>query len=172
MKKLSDWIKWFVWSIFMRIAERATENEPDFVIGSESDPYLLRWYVIPRNPIFNIYVHRILTDDEDRALHDHPWFFFSYILSGGYYEVLPTKVVWRKPTSWYIRGMWTPHRLQLAKFPPDPATGIARSIKALTIIFTGPVLRRWGFHCPNGWRYWKDFVAVREGGNSTGAGCG
>lgn len=36
---------------------------PDFVIG---DDYLRRWWVIPRNPYANVYLHEILHSDEGR----------------------------------------------------------------------------------------------------------
>lgn len=52
---------------------RATRRAPDVVIGEADSPYLLRWHPIPRNPIFNVYLHQFLRDDDDRALHDHPW---------------------------------------------------------------------------------------------------
>jgi hypothetical protein len=51
------------------------ERDPDFIIGNP--PYMLRWWLLPRNPTFNVYYHRILRDDDDRALHDHPWPSFS-----------------------------------------------------------------------------------------------
>jgi len=36
---------------------------------------------------------------------------------------------------------------------------------------TGPRVREWGFHCPNGWRHWKDFVSQENKGEQ-GVGCG
>src|SRR5690348_11851222 len=59
---------------------------PHFIIGPR---YLLRWYVISRNPWLNVYLHQFLHDDEDRALHDHPWWFVSIMLKGKYREVIP-----------------------------------------------------------------------------------
>ncbi|EIC64345.1 hypothetical protein [Mycobacteroides abscessus] len=45
--------------------------EPHQPIGAEGEPpYLLRWYVIPRNRWVNVYLHKFLRDDEDRALVD------------------------------------------------------------------------------------------------------
>ena len=60
---------------------------PDVVIGDADNPYLLRWWVWPRNRFFNLYLHRVLRSDDDRALHDHPWWNLSYIVDGGYTEV-------------------------------------------------------------------------------------
>ena len=59
---------------------------PDFIIGGAEDAYMLRWWVIPRNRWFNIYLHKILRDDDPRALHDHPWWNISIVLKGGYLE--------------------------------------------------------------------------------------
>lgn len=39
-----------------RLVERAMMRAPDFIIGGRENPYLLRWFVIPRNPLCNIYV--------------------------------------------------------------------------------------------------------------------
>ena len=61
-------------------------GRPHKVIGGP-DPYLLRWHVIPRNRLLNVYVHKFLRSDDDRALHDHPWWFVSLILRGRYDEV-------------------------------------------------------------------------------------
>jgi hypothetical protein len=34
-------------------------------------------------------VHNIKRSDYDRALHDHPWWNISFVLKGGYWEVVP-----------------------------------------------------------------------------------
>lgn len=61
---------------------------PDFIVGKDhpEGPYMLRWYVIPRNRWFNIYLHLFLRSDEDEALHDHPWMNCSMLLRGSYIE--------------------------------------------------------------------------------------
>src|SRR3546814_5856142 len=67
-----------------RIVDR---RPPNFVIGGQQDPYMRRWWVIPRNRFINIYLHQVLRPDDDRALHDHPWINLSIILDGGYWEI-------------------------------------------------------------------------------------
>jgi hypothetical protein len=67
-------------------ARSVMERKPDFVIGAD---YLRRWWVIPRNRWFNIYLHRIRHDDDDRALHDHPWANITLVLKGAYVEHTP-----------------------------------------------------------------------------------
>lgn len=46
-----------------RFIERITRRPPDFVIGGQERPYLRRWFVIPRNPIWNVYLHQFLRSD-------------------------------------------------------------------------------------------------------------
>lgn len=73
-------------------ASRWLSGGPHFIVGPR---YLLRWYVIPRNPWLNVYLHQFLHDDEDRALHDHLWWFISIMLWGSYMEILPSPgAVW------------------------------------------------------------------------------
>lgn len=64
----------------------ATHSEPDFTVLQGELPYLQRWYVIPRNDIRNVYLHRFLLSDEDRALHDHRGDNTSWLLDGAYVE--------------------------------------------------------------------------------------
>ena len=61
----------------------AKARKPDFIIGGHDAPYLLRWWLIPRNRFFNVYVHQFLRSDDDRALHDHPWLLNCAILLNG-----------------------------------------------------------------------------------------
>ena len=68
---------------FERIADR---RPPDFIVGGKEDPYMLRWWIIPRNRWFNVYLHNFLRSDDDRAHHDHPWWNFSILLRGEYTE--------------------------------------------------------------------------------------
>ncbi|MUL47579.1 hypothetical protein FZI85_25020 [Mycobacterium sp. CBMA293] len=83
---------------------RLLSGQPHQVIGGSDDPYLRRWYVIPRNPVLNVYIHQFLRSDDDRALHDHPWWFVSLILKGGYTEV--TEHSQRTPRSGLIGGRY------------------------------------------------------------------
>lgn len=149
-------------------------RKPDFVIGGHDRPYMWRWWVIPRNRFFNIYLHKIMRDDDDRALHDHPWWNLSILLKGSYREVmpdlnacatpytriadLPVVVKLRKRGSVVFRRATASHRLEVATGP------------VWSLFITGPVLRRWGFHCPKGWRYYREFVATNDAG-AVGLGC-
>lgn len=134
---------------------------PHFIIGPR---YLLRWYVVPRNPWLNVYLHKFLHDDEDRALHDHPWWFISMMVRGRYYELTRDNFVVRTTPSVAYRKPTHAHRVVLQKDASD------NPIPCWTLVVTGRVVRDWGFHCPQGWRHWKEFTAKDDYGQ-VGKGC-
>lgn len=127
---------------------------PDFVIGDASAPYLRRWWLIPRNRWMNVYLHQFLRDDDDRALHDHPWPWISIVLRGEYIEHTIASGGIRKERRYgagsiRMRLPWHAHRLAL---PPGQH-------ETWTLFITGPRVRKWGFHHPaRGWVHWKDWV--------------
>lgn len=171
-------------AILQRFAARVMRRQPDFLIGGAEAPYLRRWYVTPWSGWYRsvpraqmtwwqhivtrlpcLYVHEILRSDDDRALHDHPWVNVSVILKGGYIEhtIRAGGVhveTWRGAGTYAFRRAGVAHRLEVA-----PGTS------AVTVFFTGPRIRDWGFHCPRGWVPWRQFVAKSDHG-TIGAGCG
>ena len=129
--------------LLRRVAHR---RKPDFIIGGSEDSegsegyseiYLMRWWVIPRNRFFNIYFHRFMRSDEDRALHDHPWPSMSIILDGGYWEHMQGREepVWREQGQISVRSGSALHRVEL-----DPI-GFGDSREAWTLFITGPKYR-------------------------------
>lgn len=137
-------------------------RNPDFVIGPADDPYLLRWWIIPRNRWFNIYLHKFMRSDDDRALHDHPWINMSVLMRGSYIEhSINGSAVMRRPWRPVMRFPTTAHRVELLDGKP-----------VWTLFLTGPKVRVWGFFCPKGWIPWTEFVELRSGGNEAGKGCG
>lgn len=162
-----------------RLIVRVTRRPPNIEIGGPENPYLRRWYVIPRNRVFNIYLHQFLRDDDDRALHDHPWPNCSIVLRGWYYEILferrpehgsalpATRTVLREPGRWPVfRRAATAHRIML------PKVANFQAVPCWSLFLTGPALRNWGFWCPAGrWVHWRSF-ATGPRGNVIGAGCG
>jgi len=134
-----------------------SSRRPDFVIG---DSYLLRWWVIPRNELYNLYLHDIRKSDDDRAMHDHPWENTSLVVSGGYLEHTPQGVFERKAGDIIHRKPTDLHRLE-----------VIPGQRAITLFATGPKVRDWGFQCPKGWVSWQDFTSP-EDSSKTGRGCG
>lgn len=140
-------------------------RSPDVTLNrQDGTPYLLRWHVIPRNKRLNIYLHKFLGSDDDRALHDHPWWFVSILLKGRYWEHRADgSRNLRKAPSIAFRRATTAHRVELETGafvdPWDPNdAGPSYEIPATTLILTGPKMRSWGFHCPNGWEHWRKFI--------------
>lgn len=126
---------------------------PDVIIGAHQDPpYMKRWWVVPRNRFLNIYLHEVGQDDDDRALHDHPWYNMSYIVSGGYMEHtikdggVQVRTA-REAGAFKFRRATAAHRLELLHS------------STVSVFITGPRIRTWGFHCPKGWVRWKEFVS-------------
>lgn len=140
----------------LNIAQR---RPPDFVIGGIDRPYLLRWWLLPRNPVFNVYLHCFLRSDDDRALHDHPWLFnCSVLLDGKYLEHTHAGTFLRHAGDWKFRLGPAAHRIELL------------DQTCWTVFITGPRVRKWGFLCPQGWVHWKQFTAPDDKG-AVGKGC-
>jgi len=137
----------------LRFALRTFKSrEPNLYIGAHTDEngtrvgtYLERWYVIPRNPVFNIYLHRFLRSDVDFALHDHPWSNLSILLLGSYIEHTKTgqQLLCSGDLRFRPSGTFA-HRVALINDQP-----------CVTLFITGPRYRTWGFHCKSGWKSWK-----------------
>ena len=136
----------------------------DQVIGGPARPYMLRWFVIPRNRFFNIYLHHFLRSDDDRALHDHPWWNLSILLRGEYLEHTRDHVRLRRRGYVVLRRATCAHRIELIQ----TLEGLGRPV--WTLFLTGPKIRSWGFHCPQGWRHWREFTDPKDVG-AVGRGC-
>lgn len=128
-------------------------RKPDFIVlgqGTPQKPYLMRWWLIPRNRWFNVYLHKFEHSDDDRAEHDHPWCSLSICLKGQMIEHSwgKTRVIKR----WwpYFRKAEHAHRLELIRGP------------VWTLFFTGPKVREWGFYMQPGawWVHWATFEAL------------
>lgn len=147
------------------------KRQPDFLIGpNANDPYMRRWWIIPRNKIFNIYLHHMRHDDDDRAPHDHPWWSLSLCLDGYIQEMeLLPRAYESSPQQFrqnHIRkGDWKWRGKEYAHFLKLPEGD------AWTLFITGPKIRKWGFHCPKGWLPWDKFVDPTDPGKP-GRGCG
>lgn len=151
-----------------------TASHPmDFRIPPDTSvaAYMDRWWRVPRNWATNCYFHIVRRSDDDRALHDHPWWSFSIVLEGGYYEhtIAEGGIHHRE---WFGPGRmkfrWTgrkAHRLELqTAVVHQPGHGVPylQESPARTIFITGPVLRRWGFHDTRQWVDAYDWDAFCE----------
>jgi hypothetical protein len=124
------------------------------------EPYLERYYIFLKdrseNFPFNIFIHKFLKSDPDE-LHDHPWGFFTFILSGGYWEytdvttvkkdengvsVTETNIVkyWRGPGFFQKVSANHKHRVELKE-----------DVNAWTLFIPFKRQREWGFFTDDGW---------------------
>lgn len=140
------------------IVSRIAQRPPDFTIGEPHRPYMLRWWLVPRNRWFNVYLHCILRSDDERALHDHPWANCSIVLAGWYTEVFGDRIERRRRGAVVFRKATTPHRLVVLS-------------PCWTLFLTGPKVREWGFWCGDEWRHWEVYTDG-EDGSRVGRGCG
>jgi hypothetical protein len=150
------------------IKKNLQRKKPNAIIGGELGipyldiPYGLRWYVIPRNPFFNIYLHNFKRSDEDEAHHDHGWLFnFSILIQGQYTEHMIKKggiEQVKTLTAGHVKWRWgrSPHRLEL------------RHGEVWTLFFTGPRIMKWGFYCKQGWVPFDNFLSTKK---ALGKGC-
>jgi hypothetical protein len=118
--------------------------------GDQHIGYLRRWYLIPKNRYFNIYLHNILRSDQDHELHDHPWHSLSFLLQGEMRE-------------WHANGVKNIHRF----LPVFRRARFAHRLERVqgdiwTIFITGPKIREWGFHTFAGWVHWKTFLKIDQ----------
>lgn len=141
----------------MQVIRRCLARKPDLVVGDAGDPYLLRWHLIPENPVFNMFLHCIRRDDYDSASHDHPWSSLSVTLRGAYREILLEHAAEYTACCRQLDGLpftrtrragagsirWrrarTTHRLEVIRAP------------VWTLFITGPKTRKWRFYAlPSG----------------------
>ena len=107
------------------------------VIHVEGEPYLVRFRLFSC-PWFGIFLHQILKSDGDRFLHDHPWNFWTFILSGYYKETTPTTKQYFYAGDLVKHKATDFHRLQL-DYP------------VWTLFVHGKRQRIWGFQTDKGW---------------------
>lgn len=179
-------MKWLARYLLPKVLAIAESRPPDFQVrrGEGNDEiYLRRWWWIPRNNYFNVYLHHMLKDDES-DMHDHASWSLSLMLSGRIIERYHPDPRYKRFNSrgeevlesqrgiiagdLVYRGLHFAHQLLIRE-------------EAWTIFISGPKVREWGFWCPKGWRPWKRYVHVSQdpsgkvgnGGTSgVGVGCG
>jgi hypothetical protein len=145
---------------------------------------LMRWTTIPdaanparvylrrlrliETPWFGVKLHKIVLSDDPRTrgLHDHPWSFVSFQITGGYRELVPGRN-FEKP--WYdgkpfpapdpARGVsgsfyrWKLHRrVNVVRADDLHAVRLDDERPCWTLVVNGRRRRQWGFRFPGmGW---------------------
>ena len=124
-------------------------------------PYMYRYYLLFRDKIkedqtaeklpFNIMLHKICLSDPD-DFHDHPWWYATLILKGGYWEVTPEGRFWRGAGHFRIRGPHSLHRIEIG----------TNSSGSWSLFFCGPRLRDWGFIKNDHWVHHRVYLEDRK----------
>jgi hypothetical protein len=121
------------------------------IVSREGKIHFRRWRII-ETPWFNIYIHHVARSDEEKDPHDHPWWFASLILRGGYFEDVWTGDKYNHkinfPGSLVVRKTSQFHKLRLMGGAP-----------AWTLVLTGPKNHFWGYKTEDGW---VDHVTYRQ----------
>lgn len=154
----------------------AVKNNRVFKITGTAGPddvYLIRYYIV-RSKMFCFYIHQFLRSDRD-DLHDHPWNFCTYLVNGAYTEnkfnpqtgqVEQTRREnnGNKLNTFVIRKATDLHQVvvdkDLKEYQKDQA--------ALTLFFSGPVRREWGFVKEGQWIDWRTYLGLPK--NTPGRG--
>lgn len=126
-----------------------------FIVGKPGNPMLERWRLV-QTPWFGLYVHFIYREDLDREPHDHPWWFGSLVLRGGYDEELhadKARYPSRAPVT-VTHGRWSRHG-----FPLADAHRITKVRPGtVTLVLVGHKQRIWGFYQDFGGQVvWVDY---------------
>lgn len=140
-----------------RLLKRLSSLFPSTIMGDGRGDIFFTRYDLIRCRWFQLYLHEFKRSDNSRCLHDHPWWFVTWILADGYYEECPTrdKVTgknglftttkeWKRPGSILYRRAEFTHRIALR---PDTAPW--------SLVLVGKHSRPWGFWTPLGWLAWK-----------------
>ncbi len=100
-------------------------------VGLPECPYMERW--ILNFGVFTIRLHHWISSDDQRHLHDHPFWFVTMILKGAYVDISPTKSELLERGAIRFRKATHQHTVSVS---PD---------ECWTLLLTGREKREWGF---------------------------
>lgn len=136
---------------------------------ADGEIYLNRWGIGWRT--FGIYLHRMDAPDPGLDLHDHPWWFASIVIKGGYTEERAD--IRNAPGFSGLADLFDTarrgveqhrRRFSVRTMRLDEChriIGLDRS-PTWTIVIRGPIRRRWGFYEPTGWVHHRNGLTKRR----------
>lgn len=155
----------YLWSFGIKHLLRVTRSDirmgGDDRVG-DGELYMQRLLIEFGRRRRSLRLHIIHRGDADNCLHDHPWFFKSVILWGGYDEEIPAPDSTPEEAA---RGF--PRRVinvvkafRIRNMPLDYKHRIVRLHRrfSVTVAYAGPLTQQWGFHTAGGKVPWEDFV--------------
>ena len=114
-----------------------------------------RWIFGHKTSKWALMLHQMHTPDPDTCHHDHPWWFWTLILKGGYFEHV---------TDVDGNVHWVSNRPGRLRYRPALHTHRIAGLGAKecwTLVLRGPYERSWGFHKETGWMHWQAFIDGR-----------
>lgn len=127
---------------------------------ADGEVYLNRWG-LSLDRVGGVLLHRMDAPDPGIDLHDHPWWFVSVILWGGYTEqradIRHAQTYARLAESYpegCTRGVVERRRwLSVKTMRLDECHTITNLCRrtSWSLVIKGPRRRRWGFYMPEGW---------------------
>lgn len=104
-------------------------------VGRKECPYLTRYTLTLFN--YSIRLHYWTASDDQRHLHDHPWWMLIFCLWGSYWDIQENDVrELVSPGTVHYRKAEHKHTVELISKP------------TITLLLTGPKTRNWGFWVP------------------------
>lgn len=132
------------------------------VTDAAGTPYFHRWTLFGCR-FGSLLFHKLTAGDEGLQgnFHDHPWWFLSLKLWGGYREGIlqadgTTRYRRHRPGTLHFLPAKMPHRVEIENGP------------AYSLVLTGPMRRSTTFYTPEGPKEWGDYMRwiVRQKQNS------
>lgn len=128
------------------------------IVSKEGEVHFRRYRLLA-TPWFNLYLHNIRRSDKDRHSHDHPWHFFSLIISGAYGETYRTYPHFDAETHvWYKTGMVIMHNAR------DVHKITLLTPQVWTLVLTSGRERVWGYRTKSGWIDFKKYRQLKRDG--------
>lgn len=146
-----QWMDNLCWWVVTRFPNR------HIIIYVEDRPYLLRFYIKRNGRLPGIYLHRFLSGDLDRDLHNHPWKkSYSLILYGKYKEE-------RYDGSEIMSRVLSPGNVNVIRYNDFHRIDLITK-GVWTLFVSGDVVQAWGFKNRDTGKFthWKTYLESKN----------
>ena len=141
---------------------------------------MVRWTIF-RTPALALMVHHFLRPDWSKCTHDHPWWFWTVVLWGGYTAdvedvkqevVLVSRVVSNELSAGFSKvgdsvtvrgsGIYLPGHVYFRPAKHRHTITKLHRRSAWTLVLRGGYKQAWGFYTKDGWKEWSAVEAATE----------
>lgn len=149
---------------FLRDALLRVAKPYSHLYHADQSLYMERFILLSRQGenAGHVRLHHICTADYNLHMHDHPFSFYTVLLTGWYLEARPAErnpcfnsigtennvLTLRKPGSIAYRHACDRHKI--ISVGPD----------TWTLVFAGPLRQWWGFYTRAGKVFWRDYESI------------